>query len=87
MGPEKTTNPVKVPSSPIWNRFTPIQRQLWIDLFTAFRSRDNLSPGTEITDAQLDVIAHNCALEALWIIPAPVGRRARLRALIGKAAA
>lgn len=50
----------------LWRKFNKTQRAFYNDLFVVFRDRGILPTKLDITDDQLEILAHNHACEAAW---------------------
>jgi len=56
------------PNKKIWNKLTKYQQRLWKVLFDKFFHAENYPPNLPMSQKQVEVIAHNLALIAVWEI-------------------
>lgn len=62
---------IKRPNKKIWNKLTRYQKNLWEVLNFKFNKLEyypDQGPTFKFTDKEIECIAHNLALEAVWTI-------------------
>ena len=64
---KKSDNPFNCPSK-IWDRFSKLQKRVYIQMREASNDQSVISPMTKIPQDKWETICHNMACNATWIV-------------------